>query len=259
METFKTIIAWLLSPFVIGTGLQLLGFLCLKLGRRRATRAFLVIGTAILVIGGLPVLTYDANRNRSLIHEPFQTEQLADPFGPALIVVLGGGFDPDSWLSPTSRLGSAVTARLVEGVRVYRLLPNSRLLVSFAGDAGTPEEKRATLLELATILELDPDRLEILTEAESTADEAEMTAAIRSENERVLIATSANHMPRAMITFADLGLDPIAAPTEFHYPRKESRANKPWKQWIPSSHGHGQCQLWLYESVAILGQRLGII
>jgi uncharacterized SAM-binding protein YcdF (DUF218 family) len=86
-----------------------------------------------------------------------------------------------------------------------------------------------------------------------------MTADRRREGEQVIVATSASHMPRAIITFADQDLDPIAAPTDFHYPRAESASNKPWKQWIPSSGGHGECQKWLYESVATLGQRLGLL
>lgn len=259
MEYLKSIIAWLLSPFIFGIGLQLLGFFFLSLGRPRATKIFLISGTAILLIGGLPILTYGANRQRSLIHEPFQLKNPPDPACPSLIVVLGGGFDPDPWLSPTSRLDSTVTARMIEGVRVFRLLPKSRLLVSFAGNAGTPEEMRSTLRALTVILDLDPARIDALTGAESTADEAEMTAAIRKQGEQVILATSASHMPRAMLTFAGHGLVPVAAPTDFRYPRKESAADKPWKQWIPSTAGHGECQQWLYESVATFAQKIGLM
>lgn len=140
----------------------MIGFLCHRLHKPRATKSFLGLGTLILVIGGLPLQSYSANRERSLVHAPFQRSTLANPDQPTLIVVLGGGFDPDSWLTPTSRLGSTVTARLVEGGRVHCLLPNSRLLVAFAGDDGTPEEMRATLRELTGILNLDPMRVEAL-------------------------------------------------------------------------------------------------
>lgn len=259
MEALKSIVAWFLSPLVIGVGIQLLGFLCLKLRRPHATRILVVTGTAVLLIGGLPVLTSGANRERSLRHAPFQLTQLDDPAKPALVVVLGGGFNPDPWLPPTSRLDSTVNARLMEGVRVFRLLPNSRLLVSFAGKDGTPEEMRSTLRELTSILALDPGRVEALTGAESTADEATMTAERCRAGERVVIATSAGHMPRAMLAFANRGLEPVAAPTDFRYPRKESASDKPWKQWIPSSAGHGECQQWLYESVATLAQRFGLM
>lgn len=258
MEVLKSIIAWALSPFVIGGGFLLLGVLCQRFSKPRLRKFFLVGGSAVLFIGALPVVTYESNRQRSLEYAPLQIEKISDKGQPTLIVVLGGGFNPDPWLPPTSRLNATIMARLIEGVRIYRLLPNSRLLISLSGD-GTPGEKSLALLEIARTLDLDPDRLELLTEAESTADEAEMASDLRKENEQIIVATSASHMPRAMLTFADLNLDPIAAPTDFHYPREESASNKPWKQWIPSSGGHGENKKWLYETVATLGQRLGIL
>lgn len=259
METLKTLIAWFLSPFVIGMGLQLLGFLCLKLRRPKATRRLLIAGALVLVIGGLPVLSYGANRARSLTYEPFQVAKVDDPGQPALVVVLGGGFDPDPWLPPNSRLNSTVMARLIEGVRVHRLLPKSRLLVSLSSDGGTPQEKQETLLELAQLFHLDPKKVELITEAESTADEAEMTVERHQEGERVIVATSASHMPRALLTFADQGLEALAAPTDFQYPREESAVDRPWKRWIPSSGGHHENKMWLYETVATLAQRFGIL
>lgn len=259
MEILKSLVAWILSPFVIGVGLQLLGFLCLRLDRPRLTKTLLILGTFVLVVGGLPVLSYEANRQRSLLHEPFQPNVLSDPTRPTLVVVLGGGFDPDSWLPCNSRLNATVMARLIEGIRVHRSLPNSRLLVSLSSDGGTAREKKETLLELAQLLRLDPDELDLLTEAESTADEAEMAAERRREGEQVIVATSASHMPRAILTFADEGLDPVAAPTDFRYPREESAVDHPWKRWIPSGGGHYENKQWLYETVATLGQRLGIL
>jgi uncharacterized SAM-binding protein YcdF (DUF218 family) len=260
MEGFKSIVAWLLSPFIIGVAIQSAGLLRLISGRHgRAAKVLLAAGTVVLLVGGLPVLAHDANRRRELVHEPFQITRLADPAKPALVVVLGGGFNPDPWLSPTSRLDSTVTARMIEGVRVFRMLPDARLYVSFAGDDGTPDEMRATLRELAAILALDPARVHAFTGAESTADEARMTAAVRKQGERVIIVTSASHMPRAMITFAGHDMDPVAAPTDFRHARRESRTDKPWKRWIPSTAGHGESQQWLYESVATLARRIGLM
>lgn len=259
METLKTIIAWFLSPFVIGMSLQLLGFLCLKVHRPKVTRLLLINGSLVLVLGGLPILSYEANRSRSLIHEPFRVAELDDPAHPTLIVVLGGGFDPDPWLPPNSRLNSTVMARLIEGVRVHRLLPNSRLLVSLSSDGGTPQKKQETLLELAQLFRLDHKKVDLITEAESTADEAELTVKRHQEGERVIVATSASHMPRALLTFADEGLEALAAPTDFQYPRKESAVDRPWKRWIPSSGGHHENKMWLYETVATLAQRLGLL
>lgn len=66
-------------------------------------------------------------------------------------------------------------------------------------------------------------------------------------------------MPRALLTFADEGLEVLAAPTDFQYPRKESAVDRPWKRWIPSSGGHHENKMWLYETVATLAQRLGLL
>lgn len=208
------------------------------------------LGTAVLILGSLPVLTYASNRQREFTHTPFQPDHLADPEGPVVVVVLGTGFNPDPELPPTARLDRVFTARFLEGVRVHRLLPDSRLLVSLSGDAGSVADKHRTLDQLATILQLDPERLDLLSEAESTADEAAMTAERCGAEERVVVATSAAHMPRAIQLFTEAGLDPVAAPTEYRRMRPGSPADKAWKRWIPSIDGLQETKDWLYESAA---------
>lgn len=258
MEPLKTFLAWLLSPVVIGLGLQLLGFLPARRRGKIASRAFLVAGTAVLVLSSFPILTWSANRGRELSHPPFTPSALPNSAAPALVVVLGSGFHPDPSLPATARLDRTFTARLLEGVRVHRQLPDSRLLVSLPGEVGTVDEKRETLDELATILRLDSSRIHLLSNARSTLDEAILTADLLRAGETVIVATSAGHMPRALKIFAACGLEPIAAPTDFRHPRPGSPDDQPLRRWIPSLDGYVETEDWLYETSASLSAELGI-
>jgi uncharacterized SAM-binding protein YcdF (DUF218 family) len=204
------------------------------------------------------VLGYSSNRDREYLHPAFEPARLADPDGAAVVVVLGTGFNPDQQLPPNSRLGATLTARLLEGVRVHRMLPRSRMLVSLAGEAGNSGANRRTLDELAEIFDLDSARIGLLAEAKSTLDEALMTRDERHNDESVIIATSAGHMPRAMEIFGSQGLDPVAAPADYRHPRPGSPAARPWQRWIPSLDGLRETRDWLYETGARAAARLKV-
>ncbi len=126
----------------------------------------------MLVIGGLSGITYESARAREHAYQPLNVTTSLDENQPALIVVLGTGFNLDPELPPNSQVSSTFHSRLLEGVRILRQHPNSRLLVSIAGEADA-ETKRSFFDQMIKLLQLDPSRVSIITEAKSTADEAE--------------------------------------------------------------------------------------
>ena len=156
----------------------------------------------------------------------------------------------DPTMPANSQVSGVFLSRLLEGTRIYRNTPNSHLMVSVAGDAST-QSKQRFLSSMLKLLAIDADRVTIIANAESTADEAEEVQQRNTENQ-VILVTSAAHMSRAMRIFSDAGLEPIAAPTGYHFARKGSAADAIWPRWIPSTQGIGANHQWLYENVAML-------
>jgi uncharacterized SAM-binding protein YcdF (DUF218 family) len=254
METFKLLVASFLSPMLICLSLQVVGWLIYFRKRNRISLQIIAAGTVVLVIGGLSGMTYESARAREHAYQPLNVTSSLDGNQPALIIVLGTGFNPDPELPPNSQVSSTFHSRLLEGIRILRQHPNSRLLVSIAGDADA-ETKHSFFDQMIELLQLDPSRVSIMTEAASTADEAD-EAARQRKNEQIVVVSSAGHMMRAMEIFEDKGLEPVAAPSEFWFPRAGSPGDKIWPRWIPSTNGINSNHQWLYETAASLWHRV---
>jgi len=129
------------------------------------------------------------------------------------IVVLGGGHSDSPELSRVNQLSTSALARLVEGVRLARLLPNTKFVVS--GYNGPRQFSHAQILaEAAQSLGVAPSRIVRLDETRDTDDEAREI--VRQLGQQpFLLVTSAWHMPRAMALCKKAGLHPVAAPADF--------------------------------------------
>lgn len=251
MEDFKAVVAWAISPLILTFFLQIGGWVSwFFLKRRRLALSLWGGSLVLLLVGSLPVLSFETSRSREYRYAPLDLEEGLRPDRPVLAVVMGTGFNPDPWLPRNSQVSGTAHVRFLEAVRIYRSRSDVRILVSVANDEADPAEKREFLAEMIRLFGLDPDRVGLMTEAQSTEDEARLTRERMKEGEQVVIATSAGHMPRSMDLFARAGLDPIAAPCEYWHPRKGSPTEKKWKQWIPSSGGIGATRQMLYEAIA---------
>ncbi|MBK9992328.1 MAG: YdcF family protein [Verrucomicrobia bacterium] len=129
------------------------------------------------------------------------------------IVVLGGGHSDSTTLSRVNQLSSSALARLIEAVRLARLMPEAQVIVS--GYNGPKTLSHAQILaEAAQSLGLAPERIIRLDTTRDTHDEA-LELARRLGSEPFLLVTSAWHMPRSMALCEKVGLHPIAVPTDF--------------------------------------------
>jgi uncharacterized SAM-binding protein YcdF (DUF218 family) len=256
LETIKSVVTWAISPLIIGLMIQSVAWLC-WLKQRRGWFTFLTaIAFLILIVGSLPVFSFDSNRNREFKHRPLDPSVDLDGGRPVLIYVLGTGFNPDPELPPNSRVSGTFLSRLLEGYRIYRSRSDTRLLVSIANEDAAPKDKKAFLDAMAGLLSIEPSRIELITDAKSTEDEAKLLGGLLRGNEQLVLASSASHMPRAIDTFKALKYQPKAAPTDFHYPRAGSAEDKVWKPWIPSADGINSSHQWLREILASQLQRL---
>jgi uncharacterized SAM-binding protein YcdF (DUF218 family) len=251
-DAFKYLVATLLSPLWIALLVQVLalGFWWKK--RPTAALRTFAIAFAFLLLGSLSGWTYNQRRQAEFMYPPLHVDRIEHKPSAPLVVVLGTGFNSDPELPFTSQVSGTFLARLLEGVRVHRLYPDSKLVVSIAGRA-TEAEKREFFAQMTKLLSLDPQKIVLITTAKSTDDEV-LAVQELSSGHATIVVTSAGHMPRAMILFETAELSPIAAPTEFGFARAGSPNDKIWQRWIPSTDGIGSNHQWLYESVAMVWQ-----
>jgi uncharacterized SAM-binding protein YcdF (DUF218 family) len=146
------------------------------------------------------------------------------------IVVLGGGTRPRIAPRPFYEINEAGD-RILYGSWLYKQDKAPLLIVTggraeWMGEGGNPESE-----DMAAIAELfGVPSSAIIQESESlnTRENAVNTRQIMAGKgiNQVLLVTSAMHMPRAMQIFRKVGIEAIAAPTDFLTVRNEN--NKGW-------------------------------
>lgn len=129
------------------------------------------------------------------------------------VVVLGGGSREAPWLTPEDRLNDASLKRLLEGIRLIRLLPQARLILS-GGDYRGQQPVARIMHDIALRYGLPPSRLVSEEASWDTHDEAIVLKKVLGDDDFYLV-TSAGHMPRSMALFKKEGTRPMAAPTDF--------------------------------------------
>ncbi|MFP4696817.1 ElyC/SanA/YdcF family protein [Thiohalospira sp.] len=236
-------VASFLLPVSLVALLALAGAFLAWRGRGRAG-ALVVLAAVVLLLGfGFrPVagwLIAPLERAYPPVTEP---ERLA---GIEYVMVLGAGHDPEPGLPVTGRLPATATARLVEGIRLQRALPGSRLVLSGGGE---PVPSARTSAAVARALGVEEAEMIRLPGTANTRDEARRAAA-ELEDRRLVLVTSASHMPRAMALFRGAGLDPVAAPTRYHAPAQVD----PWQPQYLRPQARG-----LYASERALYEYLGL-
>ena len=135
----------------------------------------------------------------------------------AAVVVLTGGEAWGPGRPAPSALSEASLARLVEGIRVWRMLKGEAPLV-FVGGVGTPGRPAEAPLVARAAVALGVPREAISWES-SSRNTYENALAVKEilGGARFVLVTSAFHMPRAMEVFRRLGMDPVPAPCGHEY------------------------------------------
>jgi len=134
------------------------------------------------------------------------------------IVVLGGGHAPDPKLPVTARLPSDALTRVVEGIRLHRELPNSKLLLSGSGSHGFTDA--GCMADVAEVLGVDRQDMILESKSRDTKDQARLIRSIVGESPFILV-TSATHLPRSVALFRKQGMDPIPAPSGLRVRRQK--------------------------------------
>ena len=148
------------------------------------------------------------------------------------IVVLGGAM---SYVRPSgvpiAEWGDAID-RVFGGIALAREARAPRLIFSggsWIGQEGLPSEG-AVARQLALEFGLPADRVEVSPQALNTQQEAEaIRKMFSSERPKIILVTSAFHIPRAVVTFETEGFEVIPHPVDFRAPVIRS----PLADWLP--------------------------
>jgi len=246
MFLFKKLIAPFLMPVSVCLALLVAGLLLLWLTRRqRAGKWLATAGTLLLVLLG-----YAFVPNRLLASLERQYQPVVDARAAAgrvrWVVVLGGGSSSDRSLPEGARMTEASLARLVEGVRLQRQLPESRLLLS-GGSVFGSDPDADMMRALAVDLGVDPASLVLDSISPDTETQAEVVRA-QLGTEEFFLVTSASHMRRAVALFKKAGTNPIPAPT--HFLTQENRSLGPG-DFFPGSGGLRRAETVAYEYLGL--------
>lgn len=205
----------LFLPLPLSVSLMVAGLLLLWFSRKQKL-ARMVVSTGVLflaVVTCLPLSDVFLSELEQR-YKPLTTSQLTDPdVSPKLVVVLGGGYTADPNLPALSQLSSSSLTRLVEGIRLHRQLPGSKLILS-GGATSQTVSVAEVMSNAAQSLGVNPQEVLLEAESKNTEEEARLIAPMVGPDQFVLV-TSASHMPRSMALFRKQGMSPIAAPTDY--------------------------------------------
>jgi len=225
---------------LLGIGVALLWFTT----KQRAGKVAVTVGVIGLTLVSFKPLPDSLLASLEKTYRPYGLARVGalrkDAPGIEFVVVLAGGHVYEPGMPITSQLSPGSLIRLVEGVRIYRRHPGSKLVVD---GSGTVISTAHLMKQLA--LELGVPREDIIMDPrpKDTKDEARLLKAIVSDAPFVLV-TSASHMPRAMAMFKKQGMEPLPAPTGHQVMEK---AQAELQDFFPSGDSIGRFETLVYE------------
>jgi len=165
------------------------------------------------------------------------------------IVVLGGGHGERMNLTSFDQLSDASRSRLIEGLRLYNMLPGSSLV--FTGRSKKHDYSHAEVMKKsAMMIGVDESRIKLLPAAENTRMEAFDYSKNFGSEYPVILVTDAAHMQRAMFLFRSAGINPVPAPTNHMVKEKKI------EDWSPSYRNIEMMDYALHEKVGLLWAKL---
>ena len=169
------------------------------------------------------------------------------------VVVLGSGHQDTDDRPALTRLCPSARARLTEAVRLLRLLPGARLIVSGPADVDHGGIAHAQVLaDAAVSLGVDRARMRMIDDGRDTEQEAARLHEMLGTVPFALI-TSAWHLPRAAALCNDQGLHALPCPVDYLYCRP-LRWRRPDFTWDVESLGRSTAAV--HEYIGRLWMRL---
>jgi len=238
----KKLVIGLISPLSISLFFGLIALYALMSSRK--TLAIFSLSVSLLVtwaasfnpVGNFLMRDHEARYPAFQYKEDIEVD---------VVHVLGGGHMESKRFAGGAQLSSSSLARVVEGIRVAQLYPDARLVFSgYAGYIGVNKQPNAEVAKaVAVSLGIDEERIDLLTEAKDTREEAIDVEDFVHEG-RLILVTSASHMPRAVTIFKQESLNPIPAPTYFLGAEETSN-------FFPTYRALQKTERYVYEQVGL--------
>jgi len=214
----------LLHPFTIFLLGVILSAVLYYLKRRSAAKVIGIFSFAWLILCSLSLIVDPLVKNlesRYPVYNPSSQDSSL-----YYIIILGGGHAEDPKLPANAQLHVTALGRLIEGIRIHRLLPNSKLVLSgYSPDNGTSQA--AIQYKTALSLGVDEKDMFIQDKPKNTHEEAEGFATRFGKDKKLIVVSTATHIPRAVGMFELQGIHAIAAPTNYLI-RAGNVEDKPW-------------------------------
>ena len=219
MFVLKKIFSRLLFPIPLCIEVLLVGLLLLWFTRKQKA------GRIVVTLAGVLLFLFSSHFFSIMLLTPLESRYPAlftapEARAPAglsevkFIVVLASGFSPEASRPITIQLDESSIARLVEGVRVSKVLNCCKLVLSGGPEPDRVSSAAQTMAQLAQDLGVGRQDVILETQSRDTEDEARLVAPIVGQQPFILV-TEASHMPRAMALFRKHGTRPIADPVDF--------------------------------------------
>lgn len=249
----KKIVGQIFLPVTLLVIILVLGLILLWFTRKqRAGKIVVTLGAVFLVAFSYSFVSESLLRPLEYKYPPLITfEDL--PYV-SWVVVLGGGHISDPRLPVTGQISNVAVSRLVEGIRIYRRLHGSKLILS-GGSAFEKVSNAEVMAGVATAIGINKEDILLETTSRDTAEEAQAIKKWVGDNQFVLV-TSTSHIPRAMALFRNLGMKPIPAPTDFLL--KEMQATHPGS-FFPSAGELCKTERAFYEYMGLIWTRLRLM
>lgn len=205
-----------LPLFVYPLGLACLFLFAALIFRKheRWFRTAVLIALAVLLIGSNRFVSYSLARSLEWRYLPSEELPSADA-----IVLLGGGTGSAQYPRPMVDLNSAGD-RVIYAGALYKEGKAPHILLSggtiswLGSSSSTPAEDMAQIMDL---MDIPQDVLWLQEKSQNTYEDALYSAEILQKHgiDRVILVTSAMHMPRSVKLFEHQGIEVIPAPTDF--------------------------------------------
>jgi len=244
----REFISAMINPLPVFFLLALAGFMFLWRKKKRTGKILLLVaGCWLLVISARP-LPYFMVNNLEKKYPVLAEIPSLDSAAAVHILVLAAGHADDVSLPPNAQLSGGALGRLTEGIRLHKMIPDSKLILS--GPGGREGFTQAdALFRTALLMGVDTSSILLMHKAKNTAGEAKEYKDLFGNHQNLILVTSAIHMPRSIMIFRSKGFNPVPAPANFiikHGSRKD-----PWR-WLPSAGYIGMTEAAVHEWVGIV-------
>lgn len=187
----------------------------LKRKKHKMATLFIVLGIVLFLVCSTNYLPKQLIASIEKTYRPIELNSI-DISKTYYIHVLGAGASTDPRLPPSMSINSGTLSRLVEGIRIYTYLDHCVLVTSAATKKDLKSQAELSK-ETAVSLGVKEADIEMLETPTTTLEEALAFKDQFGTDKKIVLVTSALHMPRAVEIFRDQGLNVMPAPSGYIY------------------------------------------